>query len=239
MEPSHSSTELARLSSLVHNVLGWLLLALALLQLREALTPLGGRLARLLWPGAGALIGFGLAVWVFSHQILTHGVGPFDDPLQNQHQAIGGIVAFGATGEMLRREDRIGGWFAPIVWGTSLVLVGVVFLLHEQHAIEALLIHWALAATLILAGLCDVAAALTGGTTRAIRVLGILILGGAAVQLVVYQERPDAHGIGYHSPRHPEIAFPEVTANYAIQGREGGYQPKDIRILGPELENIR
>lgn len=204
MEPSHSAAELAFLSSLVHNVMGWLVLALALMQLREALAALAERPARLPWPGAGALIGVGLAIWVFFHQILTHGVGPFDDPVQNQHQAIGWIVGLGATVELLRRKGWFRGWIASSAWGASLVLVGVMFLIHEQHAVEALLVHWALAATLILAGLCEIASALTGGSTREIRVLGILILGGAAVQLVVYEEDPGAHG---------ELPAPEADAH--------------------------
>ena len=194
MEPVHSAAELARLSSLVHNIIGWLLLALAAMQLREALTALAERPARIPWPAVGALIGVGLAVWVFFHQIFTHGVGPFDDPVQNQHQAIGWVIGLGALGELLRRKGWLRGWLASGAWGTALVLVGVLFLVHEQHAIEALLVHWALAATLILSGLCEISVGLTGGSTRALRVLGVLILGAAAAQLVVYEEEPGAHG---------------------------------------------
>ncbi len=194
MESSHSAAELARLSSLVHNIVGWLLLALAVVQLRETLTTLAERPVRLIWPGLGAFIGVGLALWVFFHQILTHGVGPFDDPVQNQHQAIGWLVGLGAGVELLRRKGRLRGWLASAAWGSGLVGVGVLFLVHEQHEVEALLVHWALAATLILAGLCDLSVALTGGSTRAIRVLGILILGAASVQLIVYEERTGAHG---------------------------------------------
>lgn len=194
MKNAHSPEELAALSTLVHNVIGWVFLALAVGFLVEVVRGTSSGRARFAWPGLGAFIGIGLAVFVFFHQTQFHDVGPFDDPVQNQHQAIGWLAGIGSVIELLRRAGKVSGRWAASAWPMALVGIGVAFLVHEQGTTEALLVHWALAGTLIFAGLTQLAPVLVLEESRALRALGGLLLVGAAAQLIVYAESPGAHG---------------------------------------------
>lgn len=188
----HSPEELARLSTLVHNVLGWLLVILSVVLVVEIRrgVPQGG--ARFVWPALGATIGFGLAIWVFFHQIVSHGLGPYDDPLQNQHQAIGWLAGIGSALELARRvgaSERLAFGFPLAIVG-----VGVAFLVHEQHDLKALVVHWALAGTLVASGCAWTAALLSGEDSRAMRLFAAFLLLASAGQLAAYREAPGAHG---------------------------------------------
>lgn len=191
-----SPEELARLSTIVHNLMGWAYLPLNLVLLMESLRGVSPSWRRYLWPALSAVFGVGLAIWIFYYQV-SHHVPPFSDPLQNQHQAIGWVVAIGALVELVRRSGRltptIAAW-AEAVWPASLVGVGVIFLAHEQRSLGTLLAHLALAGTLVLAGFAYLAPVLAREGGRVARVFGTLLLFAAAVQLVVYEEEVGAHG---------------------------------------------
>lgn len=194
MKNEHTPEELAALSTLVHNVLGWLMLALAITLVVEIARGVPTGRWRFAWPALGAFVGLGLSVFVFVHQRWYHDVSPLADPVQNQHQAIGLLAGAGALVELWsRRAGGVPGRIAA-AWPLSLVGIGVVFLLHEQGTAEALLVHWALAGTLILSGFALAAPALVGEASRSLRMLGALLLTAAAMQLVVYEESPGAHG---------------------------------------------
>lgn len=194
MAHPHSPEELAMLSTVAHNVIGWLLLLVAGAMLWETLKGAARSRWRLLWPAVGMVIGLGLTAFVFLHFIFYHRVSPFADPAQNQHQVLGILAGSGATVEFVRRlrDSSHRGWQS--VWPLSLVAVGVTFLIHEQGTAEALLIHWALAATFIVAGLSVFAVILSGDGARSLTVFGVLLLSAAAVQLIFFTEKPGAHG---------------------------------------------
>jgi hypothetical protein len=194
MENPHTPTELAELSTLVHNIAGWLFLLLALAYLVETVRGVPNGRARYVWPGIGAVIGFGLTAFVFVHQTTYHAVSPFADPLQLQHQVIGLLAGSGALMEVIARRTKSDGKVWRSGWPLSLVGVGVAFLVHEQGTAEALLVHWALAATLILAGLGLFAVVLAGEQNRSLVLFSTFLLIGAALQLVVFEEKPGAHG---------------------------------------------
>lgn len=212
MKNAHSAEDLAAVSTLVHNLIGWVFLALAIAFLIEVARGLSVGRSRFVWPGLGAAIGIGLAVWVFAHQVLTHGMGPFADPLQNQHQLIGWLAGLGSLVELLRRGGKLSGLWAAGAWPTALVGIGVAFLIHEQGTTEALLVHWALAATLILAGMAQLAPLIVGEESRALRAFGGLLLLGASAQLIVYAESPGAHG-GHEKPAETPAAINEPAAH--------------------------
>lgn len=194
MENPHTPTEMAELSTLVHNVAGWLFLLLALAYLVETVRGVPAGRTRYVWPGIGAVIGFGLTVFVFLHQTLYHAVSPFADPAQLQHQIIGLFTGAGAAMEVIARRKKSAGKLWRSGWPLGLVGVGIAFLIHEQGTAEALLVHWALAATLILAGLGLFAVVLAGEQNRALVLFSTFLLIGAALQLVVFEEKPGAHG---------------------------------------------
>ena len=194
MANPHSPQELADLSTLIHNLAGWLFAALAIVLLVEQLrgTPRGrGRYA---WPALGLVIGFGLALFVFLHQWLYHRISPLAVPTQVQHQLIGLAIGGGALAELLRRRRGSASRLWRSAFPLSVVAVGVIFLAHEQGTLDALITHWALAGTMILAGLALLAPELTRESAASVRVFAVLVLLGGAAQLIVFGEDPGAHG---------------------------------------------
>jgi hypothetical protein len=194
MANPHTPEELAALSTFVHNLAGWFVLALAAGMLVEAVRGAAAGRWRYAWPAVGSVVGFGLTAFIFLHQALYHRISPLADPVQNQHQLIGLLFGLGAAVELWRRRRGEEGRLLASAWPLALVGVGVVFLVHEQGTLEALLVHWALAGTLVVAGLALLAAALSGEAARALRIFAVLLLAAAAVQLVVFREHPGAHG---------------------------------------------
>jgi uncharacterized membrane protein HdeD (DUF308 family) len=193
MAHPHSSEELALLSTIAHNIIGWLLLAIAMVLLIEARRGEAASRWRYLWPGIGIFFGFGLTSYLFFHFLFYHRVSPFIDSAQNQHQVIGLIAGAGGLIELIRRRRQGNSPAWRAAWPLALVGVGVAFLIHEQGTTEALLVHWALAATLILAGLALMAGPLSGENAKALSVFGILLLATASLQLIVFVEKPGAH----------------------------------------------
>jgi hypothetical protein len=192
----HSAAELAGLSTLVHNLAGGLIAAVTIAMLVETLRGESPRWTRFIWPGIGLLVGLGLFVFVLLHQTLTHEIGPFEDPMQAQHAVIGLLIGIGALTEFWRRRRSDGppSGLLATGWPLALVGVGIAFLVHEQGTAEALLVHWALAGTVILAGLALLSATLLPESGRALRLFGVLVLMGGAAQLLFYREAPGAHG---------------------------------------------
>ncbi len=205
MANPHTAEELAQLSTLIHNLAGWLFGALAIVMLIETLRGVPRTRMRYLWPALGAVIGWGLTIYVFLHMTLTHRVSPFAVPAQVQHQLIGLAVGLGALAELLRRrrlsENRAWRGAFPL----TTIVVGVIFLAHEQGTTDALLVHWALAGTLILAGMALLAPILAGEEAKSLRIFAALVLLGAAAQLILFKEEPGAHG-GHAAP--PASAMP-------------------------------
>ncbi|MFZ5477850.1 MAG: hypothetical protein ACOZNI_13835, partial [Myxococcota bacterium] len=151
----HTAEELAAVSTLVHNIVGVGLLGLSAAQVVEVARGAAGR-ARYVWPALGAVTGLGLAAFVFLHQVFTHGVPPFADPVQNQHQLIGLFAGGGGALELARRAGRVGP-MAAAAWPMALVAIAAVFFGHEQGTTAALVDHLALAGTLVVAGLAALA----------------------------------------------------------------------------------
>jgi hypothetical protein len=194
MAHPHSPEELAELSTLIHNFAGWLFAVLAIVMLIEMLRGVPRGRARYVWPGIGAFIGVGLATYVFLHMSLYHRVSPFAVAAQVQHQLIGLAVGAGSVAELLRRWRRSEHRAWRSAFPLAVVAVGVIFLAHEQGTFDALIVHWALAGTLILAGLALLAPELAGDAAASLRAFAVLVLLGGAAQLVFFEEAPGAHG---------------------------------------------
>lgn len=189
----HSPVELANLSMLVHYVMGWLLLFISLIQLFEAVWGFRTQGRRYLWPVLGILTGFGFMLYIFLHMLFYHQTSPFILAVQNQHQLIGVLVGTGATIELLSRIDKLKGKLPLLAWPIAVIGVAIILLMHPQSSLELLIIHVALSASLILSGLSQIAFTLSKEEGQSMRILGILLLAAAAIQLVLYQEKPSAH----------------------------------------------
>lgn len=198
MANPHSPQELAAISTFIHNLIGWLLAALAIVTLVEQRRGVAAGRLRYVWPALGGLIGFGLLLYIVLHQTLTHRISPFEDPVQLQHEIIGLLAGLGATLELLRRTGRLAAPAWESAWGLALAGIGVAFVVHEQGTTEALVLHWFLAAALIFSGMAQISAVLSGEPAKAVRILGSLLLLVAALQLIAYKEKPGAHGHAGH-----------------------------------------
>ena len=208
MANPHTPEELAWLSTLVHNLAGWLLILLSAAMLVETMRGVPKGRLRYAWPGLGMVIGLGLTVYVFLHMRLHHEVSPFAVPAQVQHQLIGLCLGLGATAEFLRRRWRSEHRLWKAAWPLGIIGVGVAFLVHEQGTFRALAVHWALAGTLLLGGLALLAVVLSGEEAKTMRILAVLVLAGAAAQLVMFREEPGAHG-GHGMPPMPGMEHKE------------------------------
>lgn len=189
---THSPEELARLSTLAHNLFGGLTFVLALRLAWEALRGVPTGWTRLLAPGLGTLLGYGLTVWVFFHQIVSHHLPPFADPRQNEHQLIGLFAGTGAIVQLLGRLGRLGAW-AEAGFPVGLIATAGAFAAHEQGTVEILVVHGFLAESLLLSGIAGLCA-LSAGDARPWRLAAALLLLSSAVQLLSYEEAPGAHG---------------------------------------------
>ena len=212
MANPHTPEELAALSTLVHNIAGWMFAVLAIVLLIELLrrTPRGR--GRYLWPAIGMTIGFGLTAFVFFHQWLYHRISPFAVPVQVQHQLIGLAVGLGGLAELLRRRRNSESRLWRAAFPLAVVAVGIIFLAHEQGTFDALIVHWALAGTLIIAGLALMAPELAKEPALSMRVFAVLILLGGAAQLILFREEPGAHGS--HGAAPPAMAPMTAPADH-------------------------
>jgi len=228
----HSPEELAQLSTFIHNLAGWIFLVLAGLLIAEAIRGVPRSRWRLAWPGIGMVIGFGLTIWVFFHQWLYHQVSPFADPAQNQHQVIGLFTGVGAGLEFVRRLRNAERKLWRSAWPLAIVGVGAAFLIHEQGTVDALIVHWALAATFIVSGLGLLSVVLSGDESSSLRLFSILVLSTAALQLVFFAEKPGAHGShppaastsdDRSSPTHPDGQDAPSAAPSSRPGEHSGH----------------
>lgn len=182
---SHSSEERRRLSDLGHVVEGVLLAAVAILAF------LGGAgiaaWGSAVWPMLILVAGLLLLLFIY----LPH--PPSDWPLiwrdaqQRQHTLMAAAITAAGAAELLL-------W--GYAWPAALLLIGVMFLVHEQHgtsaaAAKAVRLHRVLGATIIIAGLLRAAEIVSGAGILA--VLWPLALLAAAVQLLLYREPPGAY----------------------------------------------
>ena len=187
----HSPQDFAAFSTLVHNLAGWLLLVVAGAMLAEALGRPPQRLWRYLWPSVAAFIGFGLFGYLFFHLWLYHRISPLSDPVLLWYQALGLVPGLGAGIELLGRRRGSIGVLWKAAWPLSLLALGCLFLVDdEQGSPAARLRHGILAATLVLVGLALLLGVRHAETSRRFRLLGILLLVTAAVQLVVFRDAP-------------------------------------------------
>jgi hypothetical protein len=213
--PLHSPEEMRQISDLAHFVEGLVLGAAALIALIQAHDFLVRGKQRYAWPTLVIVAGvFLLAYLVVPHHGLalarTQWAFVFGDPQQRQHVLISLLVFAGGTSELLTLTGRVSGRVWRLMWPATLVVVGLLFMLHAQHGttesvMEAVLLHRVLGSTFVVAGILAAANVVRLVRSKALASSWSLALLVAAVLLVAYREPEGAYheNAPGHAGSHP------------------------------------
>lgn len=191
---SHTPEERRRLSNLGHIVEGLLLGAVGVLALLESTGVASW--AATAWPILILVAGVLLLILIYPRHPFSDWPAIWRDAQQQQHTIMAAAIAVAGVAELLRGLGSVWGY----VWPGVMLLIGGMFLIHEQHgtsaaAAKAVWQHRILGLTAIIAGLLRAAEVGTGSSPLAI--LWPLVLLAAAAQLVLYREPEGAFEIGH------------------------------------------
>lgn len=212
LTPLHTADELRQISNLAHLIEGVVLGAAALIALVQATGWLETGRLRLLWPGLILAAGTGLLFYLI---VPHHGLSRarvqwsfvFGDPQQRQHIVIATLMLLAGLAELLTRSGRVTARAWSFAWPMALLVVGVLFFIHQQHGtsaavMRATLVHRWLGSVLIGAGAL---AGIDAMRSRRGGVLGVawtFMLLMAAVLLMMYREPAGAY---HDAMQHPEM----------------------------------
>jgi len=196
---SHTPEDRRRLSNLGHMLEGLLLGVVGLL----ALLPGFGIApwAMTVWPILILVAGVLLLILIYPRHPFSDWPAIWADGQQRQHTLMAAAIAVAGAAELLRGSNPVLGF----VWPGAAILIGIMFLIHEQHgtsaaAAKAVQQHRILGLTIIAAGLLRAVELSTG--TGLLAVLWPLALLVAAAQLILYREPEGAFeankGHGHH-----------------------------------------
>lgn len=202
---SHAPDEKRRLSDLGHMVEGLVLGAVGLVALLAALGI--GSAASIVWPSLMVFAGALLLLLIYPLHPVSDWPAIWHDSQQRQHTVMALALAAAGAGELIRSTLA----FLGYVWPAAAVIIGVLFLSHEQHgtsaaAAQAVRRHRLLGISVIIAGLLRAADVTTGA--RVLAILWPIALLLAALRLLVYREPPGAFETSEHA-NHEEHSAPE------------------------------
>ena len=203
--PWHTPEEMQTFSNVVHRAEGILIIIVAVLALAEGLGFLRGRRTLFAWPAIISFAGLGLVGLLLSPH---HGLDlakeqvlfVWNDPQQRQHLFIGAVILLAGLAEIFSRKTAKVRQLWARAWPVALAIVGVSFLLHQQHGTGAAVaaarrIHTAIGAMLLISGAVRALELRTASARRLLRAawpVALLIVGAL---LTIYQEPAGA----YHS----------------------------------------
>lgn len=197
---SHTPEENRRLSNLGHVMEGMLFGVVGILAL---LGNIGlAAWASTVWPIMILVAGILLLILIYPRHPMSDWPAIWRDMQQRQHTIMAAAVAFGGAAELLRGSSPAWGY----VWSGVMLLIGGMFLIHEQHgtseaATRAVRQHRILGWTAIAAGLLRVMELIAGANLFSI-VWPVALL-AAAAQLILYREPAGAYeshsGHGEHN----------------------------------------
>ena len=201
--PLHSPDEMRQISNLAHLIEGVVLALVAVTALAEATGRLGSGRGRYVWPILVVAAGAGLLSYLV---IPHHGLDKaglqwrfvFGDPQQRQHLVIATLILIAAVVEILGRAGRVHGQAWMLAWPAALAIVGVMFLVHEQHGTSeaiarATMVHRYLGTSLVVAGVLAGTSAVRAQRGGVLGVAWALALLVAAVLLIIYREPEGAY----------------------------------------------
>jgi len=203
LTPLHSAEELRQISNLAHGIEGIVLGLAALIAIVQATGRLNTGRARYLWPALILLAGAGLLFYlVVPHHGLARARAQwefvFGDPQQRQHLVIAALIILAGLAEVLARSGRLEAHVGSLVWPAVLLIVGVLFVIHQQHGtsaavMRAMLVHRWLGSLLVAAGALagiDAMRSRRGGAMTAGWAVMLLL---ASLLLIVYREPEGAY----------------------------------------------
>jgi hypothetical protein len=186
-----------QLSNFGHKVEGGLLLIVAII---AGLQAAGFIRMKQLWPSVIVVAG----LFLIGFLLLHHGLQKLPlvwklimaDPQQRQHLTMAGLLVLAGTCELLFRAYNIG-WL-KFVWPFVLCLIGLMFLIHEQHgssdAVDwAQRIHRSLGILLILVSLSIVTNIFVGERYRWLPFVWPVLLIITSIFLFAYKEPHGAY----------------------------------------------
>ena len=201
--PLHSGEEMQGISNLAHVLEGIVIGVAAVVMIAESRRRLQGQGALYAWP----LLLFGAGIFLLGYLLVPHhGLDlartqwhwVFGDPQQRQHLLLSALIGLGAGGELLHRSRPLHFPKLAWAWPASTVIVGILFLVHEQHGTSeavarAAAIHRALGTLLILAGVLRAVSSIKRASRAEWELAAGTALLAAAVLLIVYREPPGAY----------------------------------------------
>jgi len=196
---SHTPEEQRRLSNLGHIVEGLLLGVVGILALLNGLGV--APWAATVWPTLILVAGVLLLVLIYPRHPFSDWPAIWHDAQQRQHTIMAAAIAMAGATELLRGR----GLGLAYVWPGATILIGVMFLIHEQHgtsiaAAKAVRQHRILGLTVIAAGLLRAMELITGANLSGL--LWPLVLLAAAAQLILYREPEGAFETGHGEHSH-------------------------------------
>ncbi len=196
---SHTPEEKRRLSNLGHIVEGAIFGAVGILALMDKIGI--GNWAATAWPVLILVAGVLLLFFIYPRHPISDWGAIWRDGQQRQHTIMAAAVGIAGGAELLGRNSS----FWVYVWPAALVLIGIMFLTHEQHATsaaatKAVRLHRTLGITIIIAGLLRGGDIITEANLPA--VLWPLALLLAALQLIIYREPEGAYEMEHEGRHH-------------------------------------
>lgn len=190
---SHSPEEMRRLSNLGHIVEGVLLGVVGILAL---LSGIGNAWASTAWPILLLAAGILLLLLIYPRHPFADWPAIWQDAQQRQHTLMAVTIAVAGAAQLLAKQNP--SW--SYLWPAAVILIGVMFLVHEQHgtsaaAAKAVRLHRILGSTIIIAGLLRAVQLISNAQIFA--VLWPLVLLAAAGQLILFREPGGAYEEGH------------------------------------------
>ena len=218
--PLHTPEEMRQISDLAHIAEGIVLGLAAFIAVLQAQGVFVQGRQRLSWPVLIVTAGvFLLAYLTIPHHGLAHARTQwrfvFGDPQQRQHVVISLLVLVGGSCQLLALAGKVEGRVWQLAWPATLVIVGLLFVIHQQHGTSdaiarAMFLHRVLGTTLAIAGAiagANVLRSVPSRTLATVWPIGLLL---ASIMLLVYREPEGAyhgsqpeHGMSHDSLRQP------------------------------------
>lgn len=205
----HTPEELRMLSNYAHWIEGAIFLTVAVILLLKASGRIQLRKADLLWPGLIFGAGFFLLIYIFIH----HSPDQYGlvwqviliDPQQRQHVIMAVLLTLTASLQLLFTLKKISWSWVVYAWPATLLIIGLLFLLHPQHgtpeAIAYMKPYHTFLGTVILFGGITTAITFKRNAAKIFTYGSIFLLFLSSALLLLYREPKGAYMVEMNGQR--------------------------------------